>query len=309
MSAETSSEPSPASQPDKGLPAVQAPSGRHILQLFVIPGLIVAGAVTILLGFSWLAGGSRTPEQFLKNIESSNTDIRWRAANDLAQVLKRDDQLAANVGFAMKVSELFQKSLVDLEQAEKDLAAAATGGNSKEIAQAKKNLAGLRSYVQYLGACLGSFSVPVGAPLLCDLARNGRGSDPTLRTFLRRQAVWSLANLGDNQRRFAKLSTEQQDAIRQELKSEASVGSDRAGWARTVLANMEDRRPLGVIASLVHCSKEDRDIFLREQAAHALIFWNGDADENRLAEQALLELTRDTGRGERITVDESNERP
>ena len=73
----------PAPEPAKGLPTVTAPSGRHIVQLFLIPGLIVAGAVTILLGFSWLAGGSRSPDQLLKNIDSANADIRWRAANDL----------------------------------------------------------------------------------------------------------------------------------------------------------------------------------------------------------------------------------
>src|SRR5260221_203860 len=102
MSAET---PPPGGERTKGLPPVTPPSGRHIAQLFLIPGLIVAGAVSILLGFSWLAGGSRTPEQFLKNIDSANSDIRWRAANDLAQVLKRDDKLAADASFGLRIAE------------------------------------------------------------------------------------------------------------------------------------------------------------------------------------------------------------
>src|SRR5919204_2160886 len=97
--------------PAKGLPPVVAPSGRFIAQLFLVPGLIVAGAVTILLGFSWLAGGSRSPEQLLKNIDSANADIRWRAANDLAQVLKRDDVLAADASFGLRLAERLNRAL------------------------------------------------------------------------------------------------------------------------------------------------------------------------------------------------------
>src|SRR5439155_27156542 len=122
MSSETPLSPAGEPEPVKGLPTVTAPSGRHIVQLFLIPGLIVAGAVTILLGFSWLAGGSRTPEQFLKNIDSANADIRWRAANDLAQVLKRDDTLAADVGFALKIAERLARALEELDRAEKSIA-------------------------------------------------------------------------------------------------------------------------------------------------------------------------------------------
>ena len=64
--------------PAKGLPPVVPPSGRFIAQLFLVPGLIVAGAVIVLLGFSWLAGGPRTADAFLRDLDSPNTDIRWR---------------------------------------------------------------------------------------------------------------------------------------------------------------------------------------------------------------------------------------
>ena len=85
MSNDVSASAPGAPEPTKGLPPVRAPSGRHIVQLFVVPGLIVAVAVTILLGFSWLAGGSRSPDKLLESIQSENPDIRWRAANDLAR--------------------------------------------------------------------------------------------------------------------------------------------------------------------------------------------------------------------------------
>ena len=66
MSSEAPLPPRP--DPAAGLPPVVAPSGRFIIQLFLVPGLIVAGAVVILLGFSWLAGGPRTPEAFLREL-------------------------------------------------------------------------------------------------------------------------------------------------------------------------------------------------------------------------------------------------
>src|SRR5262245_29716373 len=108
--------PPPSEAP--GLPPVVAPSGRFIAQLFLVPGLIVAGAVTVLLLFSWMAGGNRTPAEFLRNLESSNSDIRWRTASDLAQVLKRDTSLASNPDFGLKLSVLLKQALDDLERAE-----------------------------------------------------------------------------------------------------------------------------------------------------------------------------------------------
>src|SRR5262245_12568542 len=195
-------------EPAKGLPPVTPPSGRHIVQLFLIPGLIVAGAVTVLLGFSWLASGSRSPETILKNIESANSDIRWRAASDLAQVLKRDDKLAADPSFGLRLAEKLTKALDELERQEKaEASIAADEAHKHDRAEAHKNLVAQRNYAQFLIACLGNFSVPVGAPILSDIARRGRGSDEKLRSHLRRHAVLALANLGDSRKRFDKLTS------------------------------------------------------------------------------------------------------
>src|SRR5579871_6839787 len=217
----------PAPEPPKGLPTVTAPSGRHIVQLFLIPGLIVAGAVTILLGFSWLAGGSRTPDQFLKNIDSANKDVRWRAANDLAQVLKRDDKLAADTAFGLQIVDRLKGALGELERSEK--AQAETNGpdvTAQAKAEAHKTMIEERNYAQFLIACLGNLSVPVGAPMLNDLAVNGRGQDEKLRYLIRRNAVWALANLGEGQKRFEKLSDEQKTDIRRKLEEESKTGSE-----------------------------------------------------------------------------------
>ncbi|MFL5342267.1 MAG: HEAT repeat domain-containing protein [Gemmataceae bacterium] len=295
----------PPAEPTKGLPPVQAPSGRHIVQLFLVPGLIVAGAVTILLGFSWLAGGSRTPNQFVKNIDSANPDIRWRAANDLAQVLKRDDKLAADPAFGLQLTERYTRALDEMDRLEKARAELPASAGDKDVSSATKTLNDQRAYVQYLGACLGSLSVPVGAPALIDTAKNGRGSDPMFRTLVRRQAVWALANLGDSMKRYQKLSESQKAEVVRKLEEEAASDNPTTrNWAQAALAWVKDRRSLGVIAALAVCAGDDHDVFLREQAAHALGFWEGDADEQRLAEQALLTLARDTGRGERIDPEE-----
>lgn len=306
MSMSTESTPPPAPEPARGLPTVTAPSGRHIVQLFLIPGLIVAGAVSILLGFSWLAGGNRTPEQFLKNIESGNADIRWRAANDLAQVLKRDDKLAADVGFGLQIAAKLARALEELDRAEKHLSLAA-GGDAKAQAEARKALTAQRNYVQYLGACLGNFSVPLGAPLLADLARNGRGSDEKLRYLVRRQAVWALANLGDGQKRYQKLSDEQKAGVRRALDAETAGSGETAEWAKATLAFLDGKSSLGVIPALAECAKDNRDIFLREQVAHALIFWEGAGAEKKLAEDTLLVLSRDFGAGHDNRIEIRNE--
>jgi hypothetical protein len=281
---------------------VRPPSGRHIVQLFLVPGLIVGGAVAILLGFSWLAGGSRTPDQFLKNIDSANADIRWRAASDLAQVLKRDEKLASDPAFALRLVDHLQRALDELDRLEK---AKVDSGDAADAAKSKSALAAQRNYVQYLGACLGNLSIPVGVPLLTDLARNGRGADPKLKALTRRQAVWALANLGDGLKRFAKLPDERKAQVRRQLEAERETASGAArDGAAAALAWLDGKGSLGVVRALADCAADDHDVFLREQAALALNFWDGDAADKALAEDTLLRLARDNGRGERIDLPE-----
>src|SRR3954454_25235141 len=105
--------------PAKGLPPVVAPSGRFIAQLFLVPGLIVAGPVVVLLGFSWLAGGPRSPGAFLQGLRSANPDIRWRTASDLAHVLRRDDILATDARFGLNHAHLLRQALAEQIRMEK----------------------------------------------------------------------------------------------------------------------------------------------------------------------------------------------
>src|SRR4051812_44621495 len=109
-----------------GLPPVVPPSGKFMIQLFLVPFLIVSAIIGFLLIINWWVGGPRSPEYFLRKLDDPNADIRWRGAEELAQVLQRDKQLAANPHFALELTERLQKAL---EMAAQDEKAAAACGN------------------------------------------------------------------------------------------------------------------------------------------------------------------------------------
>lgn len=292
----------PPEQP--ALPPVVAPSGKFIAQLFLVPGLIVASAVVVLLGFSWLAGGNRSPEAFVRDLESSNPDIRWRTASDLAQVLRRDPGLASNAEFGLKLSAILKQSLGELERAESGQAAA--GAQSAEAtARERKDLLARQAYVQYLIASLGNLMTPVGAPLLGDIAKKSGSRDPKTDALMRRQALWALAALGDNLQKFATLPESDRQATRTQLEQAAAGVGDQADWARRSLDYLNKKGPLGAIDSLVACSRDD-DPFIRKEAALALAFWFGTAEENQKAEAALAALAQDDGHGTTISIREGD---
>ncbi len=292
-------------QPDKGLPSVVPPSGKHIIQLFVVPGIIVAVALLLLLGVDWLVGGSRTPQDFLEKLNSANPDVRWRAANDLAQVLKRDEQLALDVDFALKTAEKYQQAVNDYEQSERELFQQHGKLSAQQEGQERERLRAKRNYAVYLGSCLGNFLVPVGAPELGRVARQGASGDKETNALFRRQAVWALANLGNNLQRYPQLPEAKRAAAQQELQRQADASTgDRREWAQKSLAYLQYHQPLGVIDALADDalveSDKNPDIFLRELVALALNFWNETPEKNRLAEEKLLVLSRDSGQGEWI---------
>ena len=89
QSGDSDSAPPPAA-PAEGLPTVEPPSGRFIVQLFLVPGLLVLVVVLVLMGLFYLTS-RQSPEYFLRQLDSDNADIRWRGAADLAQILKRPE--------------------------------------------------------------------------------------------------------------------------------------------------------------------------------------------------------------------------
>lgn len=283
----------PRPDPAKSLPPVVPPTGRMIAQLFLVPGLIVAVAVTVLLGFSWLAGGPRSATGFISHLRDPNVDVRWRAASDLAQVLKRDEALASDVGFGLDLAELLHEAVRDLRAEEQFRPATGKGGIDKSR----------RGVVQYLAACLGNLRVPVGVAPLAALADGPGSRDAKSDALLRRQAVWALANLGDGLQRYDSLGETRRAEIQRKLSEESAKTGDRAAWAAAALAVVE-RRSIGPVAEALVRASEADDPFLRQQAALAMTFWTGSAAENARIDEALARLTRDSGHGVRVEIGE-----
>ncbi|MBL8795972.1 MAG: hypothetical protein JNM56_18870 [Planctomycetia bacterium] len=307
-------------QPAQGLPPVMPPSSRHIVQMFVVPGLIVGGVVLLGLfcsgAFGWMFGfgHAQTPEAFLQRLDDPNADVRWRAANDLVQVLKRDDELASNPDLGFKLAELLTQELDQIAFDEKSLAERLTRLSAREQEQERQKLKGRRDYVRFLSAALATMTLPVGVEPLKRMATM-QGADPKPTAQMRRHAVWMLANLGDNLKRFKGdpaagyqgLSAQRQEVViaRLQREADAATGQRRQLADQAVKYLKDNRHELGAIAALAECAKAD-DPDLRKFTAFALTFWDGSPNENQLAEQTLLALSHDDGRGVRIVLDEND---
>ncbi len=302
--------PSDNHEPGRSLPPVVPPSGGHIVQLFVVPGAIVLGVVVILLGCTgvsgWFFGFARSPQDCLADMKKDNPDVRWRAANDLAQVLKRDPQLAADPKLGLDLTELLDRALDDLDAestAFKDQQGQTNPAAPEGTTPA--NLKSKRKYVQFLSACVGNLTVPVGVGPLTRMALKDSGGDAKTVALLRRHAVWALANLGENRKQFGALPAEKRSQILAVLQEEATSSNlSRSQAARQTLNRLQGTEDFGVIAALAKCAAAD-DPDLRTLTAFALGFWTGSPAENALAEQTLLKLSGpgEHGQGERILLD------
>jgi hypothetical protein len=177
------------------------------------------------------------------------------------------------------------------------------------VTKATGDLEAARKYALYLGSSLGSFTVPVGVPILKEIALKDTGQEPKELARRRRQAVWSLANLGMNLKRFDALSPVEQDAALETLKTEASGSGERGRWAKSALDRLQDRR-----AGKPHALGDDyltladaEDPFLRELVAFSLNFWEGDSRENERINETLSRLSRDMGKGEELLTQLADE--
>lgn len=129
---------------DDMLPPVEPPSAGFLVQLFLVPGIIVAIIVGVWLTFHWLAHLGNDPQAYLRTLRRDN-EGRWQAAlnfaNDLrgpgGAALKADAELATEVG-----------SVLDDEVAK---------GRTSEQSQRLK---------LYLCRALGEFAVPEAVPPL-----------------------------------------------------------------------------------------------------------------------------------------------
>jgi hypothetical protein len=287
---------------------VTPPSGRFIAQLFLVPGMIVLVAVLLLLAFRYLLGGGYAADSFLRQLDSDNADIRWRGANDLAQVLKRPESmhLRSDPAFALDLAERLQASWDDLILEEKRAREKVIQGSpgDKEIAWGK-SLDAKRNLVTFLAAAMGDFVVPVGVPLLGELVSRNDSPDPK-SILRRRQALSSLINLGKNVDGFSKLPASQQADILKLLLQESNSANSRAAWARNGIYYLDKSRlPAGTTEGIVEVDQvladvaSDQDQFLRELVAFAYNFWDGPR-----AEPTLQKLARDRGYGTLLRISE-----
>jgi HEAT repeat protein len=156
--------------PDDSLPPVEPPSAAFLVQLFLVPGLIVAIIVAVWLAFHWLAHLGNDPQAYVRTLRRAN-EGRWQAALNLANdlrgpgggALKADTTLATELG-----------SILDDE---------ADSGRTGEQSQTLR---------LYLCRALGEFSVPEAAPPLV------RRAEDSTDTETARAAIEAVAVLATN---------------------------------------------------------------------------------------------------------------
>lgn len=222
------------------LPPVEPPSAKFLVQLFLIPGLLVAVLVGLVwLFFGWLAPGSYEPQDFLKGLRSNHDPVRWRTAQDLAQILPRKEALRLDVGFALDLALLLEEEL----NREPANTAASDPGRAPHLAE-------------FLPAALGHFHVPVGVPVLCRLIREHArqmeyldgGSDPQSSRLVNvaglrvRNSLVALANSGARLRELDTLAEEEQQKVVQQLRMHAEREGRVGELARLAEEYMQARR-------------------------------------------------------------------
>jgi len=156
--------------PDDALPPVEPPSAAFLVQLFLVPGIIVAIIVGVWLAFHWLAHLGNDPQAYVRTLRRDN-EGRWQAALNLANdlrgpggaALKADASLATELG----------RILAD------EVASGRTGDQSQTLRL-------------YLCRALGEFATPAAVEPLVQRARDA--ADPQTA----RAAVEALAVLSTN---------------------------------------------------------------------------------------------------------------
>lgn len=155
---------------DDSLPPVEPPNAAFLVQLFLVPGVIVAIIVCVWLAFHWLAHLGSDPQAYVKTLRRDN-EGRWQAALNLANDLRGPG------GGALKVDESLATELGRI------LTDETASGRSGEQSQTLR---------LYLCRALGEFAIPAAAGPLVD--RASVLSDPQTA----RAAVEALAVLSTN---------------------------------------------------------------------------------------------------------------
>jgi hypothetical protein len=103
----------PATLPD--LPPVEPPSGRFVVQLFVIPAAVVVVVIIVWLLFGKLAGGERDAIDYVRQLRSPTAN--WRLAFELASLIQHDARIGSDPILLGELADLLSH---DLEQDDAD---------------------------------------------------------------------------------------------------------------------------------------------------------------------------------------------
>jgi len=292
--------------PAPGLPPVAPPTGRFVVQLFLVPGLIVVLLVAVAYGYHYFFGllfGSPNPDEFLHKLDDPNAEVRWRTAADLAQILLRDKQnrVVSDPDFALKLADRLEKAHANSKEAE-DAFAKRVGSLSPDDAEReRKKLEPERNYVQYLSACLATFIMPVGASVLQELATQESGIEPKGLYEQRTWAIWALAVLGEKCKTFDNLTPVEQASIidRFEMAINRNEHTDWATATRDYLKARQSGKAttMGIDVALEKCATAPQP-YLRELTALACNSWTGTDEENKRIETTLEKLSFDDGHGD-----------
>jgi HEAT repeat protein len=272
----------PPATPDRGLPPVEPPSARFILQLFVVPAVIVTIIVLVWLLFNWLAQMGSDPTKYVAALRG-NSKFRWQAAASLADLLtdasnadlKSDRRLAQDLatlladelkdstgGEEQLMLEVFLcRALGEFSvvEAVPPLIEAAGRTRAEDIAVRRAALEGLAVYASNRSAR----DNPITSEIDAALARAAADSDPQIRSV----AAFALGVLGD------------ESSIGQLRKMVIDVYPDVRYNAATGLARQGDSAGLNVILEMLdpqeQATFESEDEEQSRDAKRNLIATNG----------------------------------
>ena len=196
--------------PDDSLPPVEPPSAAFLVQLFLVPGVIVAIIVCVWLAFHWLAHLGNDPQAYVRTLRRAN-EGRWQAALNLANDLRgpNGSGLKADVKLASELG-----SILDDE-----VGSGRTGEQSETLRL-------------YLCRALGEFSVPEAAAALVRRV-NANDDDPTTQA-----AIEAIAVLATNLQNAGRSFENRDDVVAAVLAATTSANSrvrDACGFTLGVL--------------------------------------------------------------------------
>jgi HEAT repeat protein len=213
------------------LPPIEPPSAGFLVQLFVIPGVIVAIIVVVWLLFHWLASMGNDPREYIKKLRG-NSEVRWQAAVNLAGALQGEagDEIKHDSAVA-----------TDLGQILKD-----------EIAQGSTEERPINLRV-YLCRALGEFKTPAALPALLDAVKTQRDDE---EIDVRRAAVHGIASLAANFKQ-AKIDWDQAEAVAALIAASKSDNANLRAEAAFALGLFDQPEALARLDAMLEDSHPD----------------------------------------------------